>query len=138
MPQTRVITLKNNVAELERVNQEVTEFLEANQQPPKTIYVIVLALEEMITNIIKYGYDDPSEHTIDVNLQFNESHITVTLTDDGHEFNPLAQPEVDVSQPLEERGIGGLGIHLVRRTMDALDYQRRNGRNIFTMHKKTA
>ncbi len=136
MPQDRVIFIKNQVAELERVNGEVTQFLEDNRQPPKIVYTIILALEEMVTNIIKYGYDDTAEHRIDIRLQISGSQVTITLIDDGHEFNPLAQPEVDVNQPLEERGIGGLGIHLVRRTMDALDYQRRDGRNIFTMSKK--
>jgi serine/threonine-protein kinase RsbW len=63
--------------------------------------------------------------------------LKAEVEDDGQPFNPLEAPEVDTTKPLEERTIGGLGIHLVRKLMDGLDYQRQGDRNLLTMKKKT-
>jgi serine/threonine-protein kinase RsbW len=96
-----------------------------------------LALEEILANIISYGYSDNREHEIRVNLSVEPGKVRVDVEDDGQPFNPLEAPEADTTKPLEERTIGGLGIHLVRKLMDGLEYKRQGEKNLLTIKKKT-
>ena len=95
-----------------------------------------LALEEHVTNVLKYAYSDSASHEIRVRLSCNAQALLVEVEDDGRAFNPLDLAPVDISAPLEQRPIGGLGIHLMRQFMDALDYRREGGRNILRMTKR--
>jgi serine/threonine-protein kinase RsbW len=126
---------KNEIAAVESANLAITAFLESHAVPPKLVYALNLAVEEMATNIIKYGYDDAAEHQITLVLRLDQNNLTMTISDDGHAFNPLQRPAVDVSGPIEDRDVGGLGIHLVRNLFDELTYERRAGRNVFTVGK---
>lgn len=71
-----------------------------------------------MSNVISYGYDDREEHKIIVCLLMQQGKLTVEVENDGRPFNPLDAPEPDIEKPLEERTLGGLGIHLVRNVMD--------------------
>ena len=97
---------------------------------------IHLVLEETVANVILYGYRDAREHTIDVTLSIHGPDVILTVADDAMAFNPLLAPPPELDKPLEERPIGGLGIHLVRSMMDDVQYARRDGRNILTMRKR--
>jgi anti-sigma regulatory factor (Ser/Thr protein kinase) len=130
------IELKNNVGELERLSQILTQFGETNNLSPKVLFAINLALEEILTNIINYGYKDNYEHEIKLAISLEHDELTVKVEDDGQAFNPLRAPEPDIDKPLQNRPIGGLGIHLVRNLMDELEYRRWEGRNILVMKKK--
>jgi anti-sigma regulatory factor (Ser/Thr protein kinase) len=130
------IELKNNVGELERLSQILTQFGEANKLSPKVLFAINLALEEILTNTINYGYKDNHEHKIKLAISLEYDELTVKVEDDGQAFNPLEAPEPDTDKPLQERQIGGLGIHLVRNLMDKLEYRRWEGRNMLVMKKK--
>ncbi|MDE0392619.1 MAG: ATP-binding protein [Rhodospirillales bacterium] len=90
-----------------------------------------------MTNTIGYGYDDDGEHRIDLALRIDSGTLTVEVADDGRAFDPLQTPELDMSAPMEERARGGLGIYLVRKTMDAVAYRREDGRNVVTLTKST-
>src|SRR5438105_12865810 len=127
MPGAITLRITNDFAELERLQREATTFLRDQGVSEGTIYTLTLALEEMITNIIKYGYDDTLAHEIEIELDIRDNQARVAILDDGHPFNPLARPEVDVNKPIEDRDIGGLGIHLVRKMLDEVDYERREG-----------
>lgn len=107
-----------------------TNFLEDNGVDAQAVYRINLALEEMITNIIKHGYDDYNSHEIWVSLEVGKNEITGIIKDDGHEFNPLVQKKKEVAASLEERKVGGLGIQLTRELLDHVGYKRENGENI--------
>jgi anti-sigma regulatory factor (Ser/Thr protein kinase) len=97
-----------------------------------------LAVEEILTNIISYGYtDNREEHEIKVSVSVQPGEVRVDVEDDGQPFNPLEAPEPDTTKPLEERTAGGLGIHLVRQLMDDLDYKRQGDRNLLSIKKKT-
>jgi serine/threonine-protein kinase RsbW len=130
------ISLINKISEVSKLVEQVEVFAEENEISFKILNTINLALDEIITNIISYGYSDEIEHIIEVDLSKDNLWLTVTITDDAKEFNPLDQPEPDVSKPLEEKQIGGLGIHLIRNLLDELDYKRVDGKNIFIMRKK--
>jgi len=131
------IKLHNKLSELDRFNQALTEFGRQHRLPDKVMHDLNLALEEILTNIISYGYIDSREHEIRVSLSARPGEVRAEVEDDGQPFNPLEAPEPDITKPLEERTIGGLGIHLVRKLMDALEYKRRADRNILTIRKET-
>jgi len=130
------LLLKNDLAELQRLNQLVTEFSEQRGIPPELAYRINLVLEETVTNVISYGYDDRLEHEISVRLSWLNPWIEIEIEDDGRPFNPLEAPSPDMEKPLVERQIGGLGIHLVRKMMDELEYRRANGKNFLRLKSK--
>jgi serine/threonine-protein kinase RsbW len=120
---------RNQLQDLGRVMDEGIQFLEEHATAPHPAYVANLAIEELATNIIKYGYDDTAPHEILLRLEIQPRMLLLRIEDDGHEFNPLAVAEPDVTLPTEEREPGGLGIHLVRKMVDEIHYQRCAGRN---------
>lgn len=130
--------LKNDLAEITRASVAVEELGERHHAAPDAIYAINLALEEVLTNTISYGYDDGAAHEIVVEFNLQENELTVTLTDDARPFDPLQAPAPDVNAALEDRPIGGLGIHLVKTMMDGMRYRREQEKNILTLIKKIA
>jgi anti-sigma regulatory factor (Ser/Thr protein kinase) len=127
------LTIENDLNQMARMQQAVSAFLEAHEAAPRLLYAVELALEEMVSNIIKYSYDDDSRHQIKITVDPGAESVVVRLYDDGHEFDPLAAPRPDPNQRLEERRIGGLGIHLVRQVTDGMSYRRERGWNILEM-----
>jgi serine/threonine-protein kinase RsbW len=123
----------SRLADLSRATQEAVQFLEDRGVAGRAVYLANLAIEEMATNIIKYGYDDKAVHEILLRLQIHPGALVLVLEDDGHPFNPLEAPEPDVGLPAEQRAPGGLGIHLVRKLVEQMDYERRGGRNRLTV-----
>jgi len=131
------IKLHNKLSELRRFNQTLMEFGQHHGLAPTVVHDLNLALEEILTNIISYGYTDSQEHEIRVRLSVRPGEVKAEVEDDGQSFNPLAAPEPNTAKALEERTIGGLGIHLVRTLMDGVEYKRQADRNILTITKKT-
>ena len=95
-----------------------------------------MGLDETISNILKYGYDDAAEHEMEVAIALSSSEMTVTVRDDGHAFNPLEGAAPDLKIPLEERQPGRLGIHIIRQLFDEVAYERAHGKNQLTMQKR--
>jgi anti-sigma regulatory factor (Ser/Thr protein kinase) len=131
------IEISNKLSELERLNQTLAELWRRHGLTPTVVRDLNLALEEIVTNIISYGYTDDREHVIGVNLNVQPGEVRIEVEDDGQAFNPLEAPEADITKPLAERTIGGLGIHLVRKAMDGLEYKRQGNKNIVILKKKT-
>lgn len=117
-------TLQNNLDSYAAFAAQVAGFHERCAMPRHMAYAADLALEELLTNIIKYGYDDDRTHEISVLLHLDEEGLYIRLEDDGHPFDPTATPEPDLSLPPEERPIGGLGLSLVRKNFHLFQYQR--------------
>jgi anti-sigma regulatory factor (Ser/Thr protein kinase) len=111
-------------------------WLQQYQPSAEALYFVLLAIEELVTNCIKYGYDDAGEHTIDIHLLVADEILTATVIDDGRPFDPLALPPPDLSLDIKDRPIGGLGIFLLRKLADEIHYQRRDGRNRLTLEKR--
>jgi serine/threonine-protein kinase RsbW len=130
------LELKNQLSELARLSQALAEFQQCHQLPDKVAFDMHLALEEIVTNIISYGFDDNREHHIRISLCLERREMTAEVEDDGKPYNPLEAPSPETEQPLTERAVGGLGIHLVRHLMDDIVYRRRGGRNVLVMKKK--
>lgn len=133
MAEPLFLHIANDLSELSRLNEAVSAYLDPYNLSVKTRHTVDLAIEEMVTNIIKYGFDDEARHELGVSVAVTESGVSVRLEDDGREFNPLAQDDPDTTRSVEDRQLGGLGIHLVRRMLDDLSYERRCGRNVLRM-----
>ena len=130
------IVLTNRPEEKPRLLRALEAFAAEHRLPAKVLQAAALVLEEHVTNVLQYAYADTSLHEIRVRLSCDEGALHVEVEDDGRAFNPLEAPPVDTSIPMEERPIGGLGIHLMRRFMDGLDYRREGTRNILRMTKR--
>ena len=129
------LRVKNAFTEIPAANEAASRWLADRNSPPAADYLANLAIEELVTNCIKHGYDDQGEHIIEITLKLSANELVLTVTDDGHPFNPLELPEPDTNLPLEDRPIGGLGIHLLRKMSDRMEYERKGGKNQITLHK---
>ena len=130
------VELKNSLSEIERLAHTADDFGQRHQLSAETQRNVKLALDEILTNIVSYAYADAGEHRIVTRFALEQKTLTIEVEDDGRPFNPLEAPEPDITQSLQERSIGGLGIHLVRKLTDKLEYQRQDGRNILIMKLK--
>lgn len=120
--------------QLERITAAVEDFAERDHWPPDLTFKVNLVLDELSVNVVNYG-GEASE--IEVSLVSDSDRVRVEISDDGHPFDPLTDAaEPDLDAPLEERAIGGLGIHLVREMMDELYYSREDGKNRLAMVKR--
>jgi anti-sigma regulatory factor (Ser/Thr protein kinase) len=97
-----------------------------------------VALEEHLANVISHGYAPGETGRIVVRFGLEASFLRIEVEDDGRPFNLKEAPEVDTSLPLDEKPMGGLGIHMIRKSVDELDYQRVGGRNVVVMRKRLA
>lgn len=123
----------NELRDLIRVIEEAVSFLESRGVTSDAVHLAHLTMEEMATNILKYGFDDSDAHEILLQVQIEPGFVSVLLEDDGHEFNPWEAPEPDLALPIEQRQPGGLGIHLVRNLAAHTAYERLGGRNRLTI-----
>lgn len=115
---------------------QLEAFAQEQKLPSAALQAADLALEEHLTNVLSYGFQDKGNHQIIVKLEVVAGEFLVEVQDDCRPFNPLARPEVDTSIPLDQKPIGGLGVHLIRRFMDHVEYRREGGKNIFSMRKR--
>jgi serine/threonine-protein kinase RsbW len=116
--------------------QALAEFRQRRRLPAKVLFDAHLALEEIVTNVISYGFKDREEHRIRIGLCLERGELRAEVEDDGKAFNPLEVTSPDTERPLTERPAGGLGVHLVRNLMDEITYQRQQGRNVLVMKRK--
>lgn len=132
---SKQLVIRNDVSELNRV-QAFTEELEALGMFPASFSMqLNLVLEEALSNIIFYAYQQGSSHTIQVDFVALDKSLEVTITDSGKAFDPTAKEDPDINLPAQERPIGGLGIFLIKKIMDELSYTRKQEYNILKMKK---
>ena len=119
-----------------RVNAAFGEFADAHALPAPIRRSVTVALDELLSNTIAYGFTRPGDGEVTVDVELRADRLCVTLTDDGAPFDPLSMtPPPDTALPMEERQVGGLGIHLVRTMMDEVSYERRGDRNVVVLTK---
>ena len=131
------ITLNASVESISRITEFVDEALEALHCPMKVQMQIDLAIDELFSNISYYAYQK-GIGTATVSVDFDPETRTVSLIfeDNGIPYNPLEKEDPDITLSAKERKVGGLGIFLVKKTMDSMEYERRDDRNIVTIRKK--
>lgn len=131
------LRLANDLAEIPRLAEAVEAFFEEHGLPPKLAFNFNLALDELLTNVISYAFEPGTAHEIAVRLAVAGGQVTAELEDDGPAFDPLTQaPAPVLDGDLDDRPVGGLGIHFVKTMMDSVRYERRDGRNRLTLSKR--
>ena len=130
------ITLEARVENLDKVLEFLDTRLEAQECPVKAQTQLDVALEEMFVNVAHYAYT-PEAGMVNIKYeQLNDpAGVELTLTDSGMPFNPLEKADPDVTLSAAERQIGGLGIYMVKKSMDEVAYEYRDEKNIFSMKK---
>lgn len=129
------LTIETKQEELDRVSAQIEDFGMESDWPLDLVFKVNLVLEEIVINVINYGHDG-GQHAVDISLVTDDDALTIDILDDGRPFDPLHDaPQPDVDAELEDRKIGGLGIHIVRKLMDDVRYSRENGKNRLTMVK---
>ena len=129
----KVFEITNDPAEIETLMKEIVKYCHENDVDDAACFDVQLALDEMISNTIKYGYEDQGIHKIQVRVGVQNQKLLLEIEDDARAFNPLEAPAPNLSLPAEERPIGGLGIYLMRAVMDQIDYKRTGTKNILRM-----
>jgi anti-sigma regulatory factor (Ser/Thr protein kinase) len=127
--------LKNDLSELETLCRHLDKFGQRAGLTEACITDINVCLDELFTNIVYYGFIDDLEHTIQFRLKLDEYVLTLKIEDDGIPFNPLKKKDPEIPAELIDVRIGGLGIHIVRKLMNDIRYERKHGRNRLTMEK---
>lgn len=131
------ITVPASLDELYTVLDFVETQLEAQDCSPKIMVQIAIAVEEIYVNIAKYAYHPKlGEATIRCTVEGEPLLVAVEFLDNGNPFNPLEHIDGDISVSAEERAIGGLGILMVKKSMDLVEYSYQDGNNILTMKKQ--
>ncbi len=121
--------------DVEKVNKVFARFAETYELPDAVRRSVNVALDELLANELSHGIDGREAGSVTVEVKLDQECVTVTITDDGQQFDPFREAAPDTTLSVEERPIGGLGIHLVRQLMDDVSYERRDGRNVVVLVK---
>ena len=131
------LTIAATVENIESVTDFVNEQLEALDCPMKAQMQIDIAIDEIFSNIAHYAYNpEIGQATVRVEVLENPLAVTITFIDNGVPYDPLAKADPDTTLSAEERDIGGLGIYMVKKSMDDITYEYKDGQNILTIKKK--
>ncbi len=130
------ITIKNRLSDIALVQTALKQFADVRGIPSHDVMKIDLIVDELISNIVSYAYEDDGEHEIEIKVGLADNRLSMVITDDGVPFDPWAKDSPDIAAPLEARPLGGLGIHLVKKIADDFSYQRRAGKNVVTVVKR--
>jgi len=133
--ESATLLLTNELTEVPRVLDELARFCTSQKLPLSITSGLDVALDEVLSNIILYGFRDGAEHQICVDVRISADNLVLDVRDDGIAFDPLKAPEPDLSLDLDHRPIGGLGLHFIRTVLDDVTYRRVDGWNILTMKK---
>lgn len=132
------LSVQNHHVELAEVHEWLRNMANDHGIAREAVWKMGLALEELLTNVARYAWEDAGSHEIDFELTWTDNQIEAKMEDDGRAFDPLAHPLPDTSVPIDEKPVGGLGIHMARQTMDEIRYSRRNGHNVLLLRKRSA
>jgi len=131
----RTITLPNDIETIPQLASFVEEVCEVVGIDPSTAMSINLAIEEAAVNVMSYAYPAGTRGNVNIEAKATNKQLKFTISDWGTPFDPTAKPAADITLSAEERPIGGLGIHLMRQTMDSINYERVDGKNVLTLRK---
>ena len=129
------LTLHNDIAQIALLPEFVETVADQAKLSLETTSNLNLALEEAVANVISYAYPEGTDGVVDIDACVTEHGVSFVITDSGKAFDPTAKEELDINAGVEERPIGGLGIHLVRTIMDTVSYERKEEQNILTITK---
>jgi serine/threonine-protein kinase RsbW len=127
--------LKNDPSELNTLVKKLENFCLQLGLSTRCQCEVDLVLEELFTNIVSHGYADDDEHWIEITISHENGMLVMRIVDDGIPFNPVEFEATGLDAPLDERGVGGLGVHLARHFTEDVVYERRGNKNILTLKK---
>ncbi len=119
------LIISNKLSEIGRVHR----FIEKLDLTQRTNFNLTLIMDEVLSNIVNYGFSDHGEHSIQIRISSRPGEIHLLFVDDGIHFNPLQMPDPNLDLPIEKRPAGGLGIFIVRRLSQSMEYARKNDTN---------
>lgn len=136
MLRNKIINIKSRTSGMEIMNEQLAKLVKDWEIADDVAFSMNLALEEIVTNIVDYGYKGVEDYDIIIRFTLEKHRLRIQIKDNAPEFNPLdVKDPDDLNKPLEARGVGGLGIHLVKKFTDNFSYRRSNGKNIVTLTK---
>jgi anti-sigma regulatory factor (Ser/Thr protein kinase) len=127
--------VKNSISELESITLTLENFFSDHHLSSTVLFDVNLVIEEVFTNIVFYAFNDSREHLINIHVVKKDELLTIQIEDQGIPFNPLEKSEPDLDKPISEREVGGLGIHLVKKMMDHIEYSRKGHKNVLKLYK---
>jgi len=130
------VSLHHLASEIPLVHEALDELAGRHGLPARCVARLHLALEEHLANIIAHGGKPGPAGSITVRFALEPAALRVEIEDDAVPFNPLEAPAVNTALPLEEKPLGGLGIHLIRKSVDELEYRRAGNRNVLVMKNR--
>lgn len=130
-----VFEIENRVEELSVLATKIEAMAEKWELSMPLTMSLNLVLEEAVSNVIFYAFNDHRKHLIQISIALEHQILTLEIVDDGIPFDPLSQKQPDITLPVEERPIGGLGILLISKIMDQVSYSRQNNQNRLTLVK---
>ena len=133
---TGVLTLRCEVAEVARLLRFVEDFGRSRRLPDEVVFAVKVALEEVVSNIVGHGLGEGSGESVDIRTRLDATAWSFEVSDPGPPFSPLDRADPELDAPFEDRPAGGVGIFLVRRLVDELEYKRAGGRNVLTLRKR--
>ncbi len=136
MSTNKTVQITNQRDQVDTVRKFFDDYSKENKLTEKTVHDIQMALDELLTNIVNYGYEDSDEHKIDVRFGINDDAVRVEIIDDSKPYNILEQENPDISLSVEDKPIGGLGIFLIKKLMSNVDYYTEEGKNHLVMIKE--
>ena len=131
-----ILTLPCDINQTPRLSEWIEGVCETAGLSPSATMQVNLALEEAVVNVMKYAYPNGNEGEVQIEATADKEWLHFIITDNGQPFDPTKQAEADTTLSVEKRSIGGLGIHLMRRYMDSIHYERLGNRNILTLRKR--
>ena len=138
LPRTTHLVIHNDVAELESVSKAMEKIAAEHGVPEISLFQLQVALDEMVSNVIKYAWPDAGTHEIEISITVGSDSVEVEIIDDGRMFNPMAAPEPEKAVPGQRPRPGGVGVHMTKQLVDAIGYTRSGDRNHTTFTKRYA
>lgn len=130
------ITVKASTEHLARVRDFVARHASDFGFKKQDVADIRLAVDEAYTNIIKHAYKNDDRMSVDIELGYNTSEFWISLKDTGNAFDPRNYSKPDVRKKIKEKKRGGVGVYLIRKLMDDVEYHQKSGVNEIRMTKK--
>ena len=127
--------IENKIDQLSSLAEKIEDLADEWKLSQDLTMKINLVIEEALSNIILYAFNDKDKHEIRISISIDKNNLEITIKDDGILFNPLAQKKPNINLPAEERPIGGLGIFLMSQIMDKMHYSRDKNQNILKLNK---
>lgn len=129
------LELTNRLSELAKIQEALETHAKSLGVPADMLMPLNLVIEEAFTNIVNYAYADQEQHTIAISINREGQQLVITLTDDGESYDPTQKADPDIELPVEQRQVGGLGIFLIRKIMDKVEYERKDNKNNLILTK---